>query len=257
MITSTVLKLTTKQDRVPRTQGHLTQAAFLAMIHSVNPALSDTLHIEGQRRPYTISPLRRGSNGISWLRFTVLNDELFNAMTECLLNSSQGVNIRIGDTTFDIVEILNTGHPWAGYTTVDLLRQSRSLNSEISVEFASPTVFKSYASKLMNPFPSPDLFFGSLAVKWNDHIPNASLDSYKVRNYAHDTVVLGSFDVRTKMLHYKGHPQIGTEGRVTYLLKDTDNREMIYTLNRLADFAFYSGVGCKVSMGMGQVCRSC
>jgi CRISPR-associated endoribonuclease Cas6 len=44
-------------------------------------------------------------------------------------------------------------------------------------------------------------------------------------------------------------------GRVTYHLKDRQNWEMHRQLNLLADFAFYSGVGAKTAMGMGQVRR--
>lgn len=285
MITSTVIKLIANQGgSLPRTVGHLVQAAFLNIIHSVDPTLSDTLHITDQRRPYTVSPLRGFNESIrcgqmGWLRFTLLNGDLYKTMTEYLLASNQGINIRIGGITFAVVEILNTDHPWASHTTFDDLKHIESLNNEISIEFASPTVFKhrSYNGKLMDPFPSPELFFGSLATRWNDYIPTVRLkhieshlrgckanklentESHlrgcKIRDYARDTVVLSSFNIKTEMLHYKGHPQIGSVGQVTYLLKDTTDYEMIHNLNRLAAFAFYSGIGCKTAMGMGQVRR--
>jgi CRISPR/Cas system endoribonuclease Cas6 (RAMP superfamily) len=43
---------------------------------------------------------------------------------------------------------------------------------------------------------------------------------------------------------------------VTYLLKDRRDEAMARLLNLLADFAFYSGVGYKTTMGMGMVKRT-
>jgi CRISPR-associated endoribonuclease Cas6 len=106
----------------------------------------------------------------------------------------------------------------------------------------------------MEPFPTPALLFGSLAAAWN-HVSPQPVDKAAVRAYAEETVVVGLYRMASKMVRYWGQPQIGAVGTVSYLLKDRRDHEMIRALNTLADFAFYSGVGYKTTMGMGQVKR--
>jgi CRISPR-associated endoribonuclease Cas6 len=106
----------------------------------------------------------------------------------------------------------------------------------------------------MDPFPSPAMLFGSLAAAWNEHLP-MSLDKQAIRAYAEETVVVGLYRLESRMFRYWGQPQIGATGVITYLLQDRQNQELGRALNLLADFAFYSGVGYKTTMGMGQVRR--
>jgi CRISPR-associated endoribonuclease Cas6 len=182
--------------------------------------------------------------------------------------SHRGGEVRIGNLDFAITEILTTpgSHPWAGYTAVsELYRHWQSTPPsasarKIALEFASPTVFsrssdKDGIGKFMEPFPAPAMFFGSVAAMWNDHMPAPlSLPKQAIRQYAEETVVVGLYRMESQMFRYWGRPQIGATGKMTYLLKDRENRDMIRTLNTLADFAFYSGTGYKTTMGMGQ-CR--
>lgn len=290
---STVVKLVAIHDgQLPATQGRLAHAAFLDIIHAVDPALASALHASRGRKPFTVSPLmglprehdgqvtvRRGR--AAWLRFTLLGSDLFTTFTRHFLSPPQGPGhdenlpsprrggaggeVPLGDVHFAITEVLTTpgSHPWAGYTTLHALQsagEGRPLDAAphtISIQFASPTVFsrgtRDGLGKWMEPFPHPALFFGSLAAAWN-HVSPRPLDKAAVRAYAEETVVVGLYQMRSKMVRYWGQPQIGGTGNVTYLLKDRRNRPMIRTLNLLADFAFYSGAGYKTTMGMGQ-CR--
>jgi CRISPR-associated endoribonuclease Cas6 len=280
---STVVKLVAMQDgQLPATQGRLAHAAFLDIIHSVDPSLADALHASHGRKPFTVSPLRGLSRqgdghmavrqgGEAWLRFTLLGSQLFTTFTRRFLlpapgRGGAGVGVRIGGVDFAVAEVLTTpgGHPWAGYTTLRTLGaawENRKLDTEartIAIRFDSPTVFsrgtRQGLGKWMEPFPYPALFFGSLAAAWNQASPQL-VDKAAVRQYAEETVVVGLYHMRSKMVRYWGQPQIGGLGAVTYLLKDRQREAMIRTLNVLADFAFYSGVGYKTTMGMGQVRR--
>jgi CRISPR-associated endoribonuclease Cas6 len=177
-----------------------------------------------------------------------------------------GPTIRMGAVDFAVSEVLTTpgSHAWAGYTTLGALERAwgeRRLDAaawSISLRFASPTVFsrgtRDGLGKWMEPFPSPALLFGSLAAAWNQVSPRP-VDKAAVRAYAEETVVVGLYHMSSRMVRYWGQPQIGATGRISYLLKDRRDQPMIRTLNCLADFAFYSGVGYKTTMGMGQVRR--
>jgi CRISPR-associated endoribonuclease Cas6 len=180
--------------------------------------------------------------------------------------AGEGVALRIGDLPFAVSEVLTTpgSHPWAGYTSLTALQfawATRPLDEAartITLHFASPTVFsrgtRDGLGKWMEPFPAPALLFGGLAAVWNEVSPQP-VDKAAVRAYAEETVVVGLYRMASQMVHYWGQPQIGAVGVVTYLLKDRQNEPMIRTLNTLADFSFYSGVGYKTTMGMGQVKR--
>jgi CRISPR-associated endoribonuclease Cas6 len=275
---STVVRLVAVQNgTLPATQGRLAHAAFFDIIRSVDPALADTLHAGHQRKPFTVSPLyglkkaqggrvalRQGRG--AWLRFTLLGGELFAAFTRRFLVGEARPAIRIGEIDFAVTEVLTMpgSHPWAGYTTLDALQErweSERLGSaaqSVTLQFASPTVFsrgtRDGLGKWMEPFPTPVLLFGSLAAAWNRVSPQP-LDKAAVRAYAEETVVVGLYRMASKMMQYWGQPQIGAVGTVTFLLRGRRDHEMIRALNTLADFAFYSGVGYKTTMGMGQVRR--
>jgi len=288
---STVLKLTPAANgQLPKTQGRLVQGAFLNLIRSIDPGLSAALHAENKRRPYTLSPLRgtdRAKNGqiklragqpLS-LRFTLLGSALFTTFTRFLLMKNEelgmknrrkgGSVLRLGDTEFAITEMLTTpgSDEWAGYTSLnDLVHtwQTRPLDKasrEISLHFASGVVFSRSSDKegmgsFKEFFPSPEMFFGSMEARWRKltGLPSP-LPNKELREYARETIVVSRFDMKTTLAHYWGKPHIGGVGHITYELRDTDNSEMIRFLNLLTDFAFYSGVGAKTAMGMGQVRR--
>jgi CRISPR-associated endoribonuclease Cas6 len=235
-------------------------------------------------------PVQRGRT--AWLRFTLMGGDLFTTFTRRFLAPTPtlpqsgggsregappphgreragvgaGVTISIGQITFAVGEVLTTpgSHPWAGYATPGELggrwasTPPDQVPRQIKLELASPTVFSRRSvegmGKFMDPIPTPAMLFGSVAAVWNEHMPTP-LDKGAIRAYAEETVVVGLYNLRSKMFRYWGQPQIGATGTITYLLKDKKNRDMIRTLNTLADFAFYSGVGYKTTMGMGQVRR--
>lgn len=270
---STVVKLiSTGAGTLPATQGRLAHAVFLDIIQAVEPDLAQQLHAKNQRRPFTVSPLwglgraRGGEMTIKpnqevSLRFTLLGDALFAALLRHFVEVGRLTAIRLHALEFQITDILAApgSHLWAGYNTADeLWRQAQPNQRKIILDLESPTVFsrssKNGLGKFMEPFPSPPMLFGSLAAKWNAHVPHR-LDKKAIRDYAEETVVVGEYKLESRMFRYWGQPQIGTTGRVTYRLKDKRNPEMNHLLNLLADFAFYGGVGYKTTMGMGQVRR--
>ena len=62
-------------------------------------------------------------------------------------------------------------------------------------------------------------------------------------------------NIKSVMLRFSKNPQIGFTGAVTFKILDETNQDMIRHLNRLADLSFYTGIGSKTPMGMGQILR--
>ena len=93
---STVLHLIARHDAdLPLTQGQYVHAAFLSLVHDVDPDLAEILHSSNGRKPFTVSPLMgardgqstelRAQNGLirlragdeCLLRFTLIGRDLF------------------------------------------------------------------------------------------------------------------------------------------------------------------------------------
>lgn len=270
---SIVVTLTPNRPTTVRaTMGRQAHAAFLKTVRESDPALADVLHLPNvPMRPFTVSmlhgtpPARDGELHLSpeetyWLRFTTLYEPIFERFMMRFLHGEGRPVMRLGRAILLIKEILATpeGHPWAGFSSWgELVRQAKP-NPEIALNFVSPTAFgfgqQEWGKKVM-VLPLPETVFGSLARSWNILAPPPfQIDRRELRGYLDEHVVIKRIDdLNTRMLRFRRSMQVGFVGRVTYGLM-VDDEAMRCQLNALADSAFYSGVGMKTTMGMGQ-CR--
>ena len=271
MLFSAVCTLHAVEDTtLPATHGHLGHAAFLALIDSVQPALAQALHDTPGRKPFTVSSLRglpRPRDGRCrllagagcWLRLTLLGQELFTAFMERLLTGPHAT-IRLGRARFQVSQVLTTpgSHPWAGYATAGELRAGAGTGHRIRLVFASPTAFSvgrtdDGKKRRMVVFPQPELVWASLRGSWNaftdDEIP-IEFERWVERN----VVVREVRSWRTAMHRFRNGVQVGGRGDIIFEALDDDSVNL-HTLNALADFSFYAGIGTKTTMGMGQTRR--
>ncbi|HET89957.1 MAG TPA: CRISPR-associated endoribonuclease Cas6 [Chloroflexi bacterium] len=274
LLYSIVLELTpTREATVRATMGHQAHAAFLRTVEESDPTLAEVLHAPDLpvSRPFTVSPLRgveRARDGYVrlsperdyWLRFTVLYPPIFERFMARFLRGEGRPVVRLGRALLLIKEILTTpgSHPWAGYSSWGQLASEARSDREIRLDFTSPTAFsfgqKTWGKKVV-VLPEPALVFDSLARSWNDLAPPPlCVEREGLWAYVEEHAVVKRMDgVSTQMLRFSRSPQVGFVGRVTYGLM-ADNEAARCQLNALADFAFYTGVGMKTTMGMGQ-CR--
>lgn len=270
---SVVLTLSpTQPAAVPATAGHQAHAAFLATLREVDPPLAEALHAPGVPvRPFTVSPLlgvgpaRNGWVSLSathdyYLRFTVLYAPIYERFMVHFLRGEGRPVIRLGGAELLVKEIRTSpgSHPWAGYSSWEELACRARPGPEVTLEFASPSAFsfgqQAWGKKII-VLPEPRLVFGSLVRSWNRLAPAPlQVDARALDSYLEEHVVVKRVaDLSTQMLRFAKSPQVGFVGQVTFgLMADNDIARL--QLNMLADFAFYSGVGMKTTMGMGQ-CR--
>ena len=262
----------TREVSVRATMGHQVHAAFLRTVEESDPALAEVLHMPNlPAKPFTVSQLRGASRGRKgeillspeetyWLRFTVLYPPIFQQFMARFLKGEGRPIIRLGDAILLIKEILTTpeSHPWAGYSSWNRLATEAAPDREITLDFVSPTAFgfgqKEWGKKVM-VLPLPETVFGSLIRSWNMFAPpQLQLDRPALNTYLEEHVVVKQIEnLHTQMLDFRQAPQVGFVGRVAYgLMADNDIARVLLAM--LADFAFYSGVGYKTTMGMGQ-CR--
>jgi CRISPR-associated endoribonuclease Cas6 len=266
-----VLKLVpTHETTVRATVGHQAHAAFLRTVRESDAALAEVLHWPNMpARPFTVSPLlgvgraRNGQVRLSpeedyYVRFTVLYPPIFERFMARFLRGDGRPVIRLGRALLLIKEILATpgSHPWAGYTSWAQLAAGANPDPEIALEFTSPTAFsfgqQEWGKKAV-VLPQPDLVFRSLARSWNTLAPPPlQMDQDALLAYVTEHVVVKRIHgLETQLLRFRHSPQVGFVGRVTYRLMAEDEAARCQ-LNALADLAFYTGVGMKTTMGMGQ-----
>lgn len=274
LVYSIVLLLAPLHETVVRaTTGHQAHAAFLRAVRESDPALAEVLHAPGMpMRPFTVSRLQglpRAHDGLVklspereyWLRFTVLYPPIFECFMARFLRGEGRPVVRLSRAVLLIKEILVTpgSHPWAGYASWARMAGEATPGHEITLAFASPTAFgfgqKEWGKKVV-VLPEPELVFGSLARTWNNLAPvDLQTGRNALASYTREHVVIKQIEgLQTRMLRYRSAPQVGFTGQVTYGLMAEDEA-IRRQLNALADLAFYSGVGMKTTMGMGQARR--
>jgi CRISPR-associated endoribonuclease Cas6 len=257
--------------RLPLTQGALAHAAFLDLVAAADPGLATHLHGSGARHPFTLSPLRdlpgdADANGYrlragqrAWLRITLLDPALFQAFLMRLLNVGPDLRLRIGDVPFAVESAIGApgSHPWAGYTVAGELHQGAGAAQRIRMHFASPTAISlgelGPTRKRIVLIPIPQYVFASLRGAWNrltgDEIP------IEFEEWVRDYVVVREVSAwQTAVYQLKRGTYPGGFGDVTFEALDPAPT-FLRMLNLLSDFAFYSGVGTKTTMGMGQTRR--
>ncbi|MFN2137305.1 MAG: CRISPR-associated endoribonuclease Cas6 [Candidatus Promineifilaceae bacterium] len=256
------------------TQGHLAHAAFLDMLHQADAAVAKTVHDMHGRKPFTISPLegfghgRKGTIQIKagqegWLRVTLLDPTLFHTFIGYFLQGNNRPRIQLSGAPFHISEVLgtNSSHPLAGAASLAHLQAewaSKALSrkdGDITLHFRTPTAFslRNMPGRHMYLLPDPALVFGGLAGSWDRLSGDSTYEGTETA--AAQNVAVARYHIKTHAYQYGNSVQIGFTGPVTFKILDQKNESLVRHLNRLADLAFYTGVGYKTTMGMGQVTR--
>jgi CRISPR-associated endoribonuclease Cas6 len=220
------------------------------------------------------------------IRITLLLGELFPLFYESLMQfhvtsltnqaSDHTPFIKLGKQTFLLEEVIASRQesPWVGYTSfADIVEEVRRipLSEQIffTLEFASLTTFNrsgqregtysTYYARL----PLPKYLFQGLAKRWQELAPPDMIDFIQIEAIeayiSDDGVVIDDYELKTHVVRFVNHPQHGFVGRCTYVLRGPDApviegspftiRQQILLLTRLA---FYTGIGYKPAMGMGQ-----
>jgi CRISPR-associated endoribonuclease Cas6 len=269
MLLSLVLELKPLDEAgVPLTTGNAVHAWFINAIAEKNWVMSSELHRSDKEKPFTTSSIFGTftadghirfpkKNEAYWLRFTSLSQEL----TDLLLDLSRkwvGRELNILGQTFEITRVFNQRkqHPWADQCSYEQLYNNwvnsvNELPRKSLMVFYTPTTFR--AGRKNIPLPFPKLFFSHLSAKWNQFSPvNLGSDIAQVLE---ERVGLSACNIATKMFRFRNHFEVGFTGSCEFITPDPAPDIWDKVMHLLCDFAFYSGVGAKTTMGMGQVRR--
>ena len=218
------------------------------------------------------------------LRLTLLLGDLFPLFYNALMNANvaqMGTTsppfLHLGKQLFLLEEVLLTNDDtsgWTGFTSLaTLVEQAKSMrftsNPSFTLEFASLTTFSrgsctnGYGTHAAM-FPLPQLIFSSLLRRWEDLAPPELaplVQREQIEPYLQeDGIIVLDYDLNVHHLHFTTHLQRGFVGSCTYQLrghKEQNGSEMPLSIQQqvylLAQLAFYSSVGYKTAMGLGQV----
>ena len=269
MLLSLVLELKPLDETgVPLTTGNAVHAWFINAVAEKNWVMSSDLHRGDKEKPFTTSPIFGNfkaaghfrfpsKNETYWIRLTSLSAEL----SDILLGLSDGwvgKEFDILGQSFEITRVLSQAeqHSWAGQCSYEEIynRWVTSVNSlprKASMVFYTPTTFR--AGRKNIPLPFPKLFFSHLSAKWNQFSP-IHLGS-DIAQVLEERVGISACDIETRMFRFKNHFEVGFTGSCEFITPGSTPDIWDKVMHLLCDFAFFSGVGAKTTMGMGQVRR--
>jgi CRISPR-associated endoribonuclease Cas6 len=269
---SLVLNLLPQSPIPPQylTGRHL-HALFLTLVSSVDRQLGDRLHDSNADKAFTLSPLQtpvvRGGRGGSqlrwehqqpipigtpcWWRISLLDDTLFNKLTQLWLNLNPDHPWHLGPANLYITSIQGTPQstqPWANASTYEqLYEQASDRNTTIRLTFSTPTAFRQ--GKFDTTLPTRECVFNSLLGRWHKY------SGIEFPQIAIESIFPSFINIHTEILADSRSKFIGILGEVTYRLLGEITPMQIKQINALADFALYAGVGRKTTMGMGMTRR--
>ncbi len=251
--------------------GRHLHALFLTLVSSVDRKLGDYLHESKADKPFTLSPLQVSRQFIGsrdsilqwehtkpisagtpcWWRISLLDDTLFGKLTQLWLNLNPNHPWHLGPADLHITSILGTPQstqPWANAISyAQLYEQSSDSNRQIEFAFCTPTAFRQ--SNYDCALPTRELVFNSLINRWNQY------SGIELPKNLIESIFPSFFNIRTELVADSRSKFIGCVGAINFrLLGDVDSL-VIKQINALANFALYSGVGRKTTMGMGMVRR--
>ncbi len=268
MLLSLIL-IVTPQKKITLTKwpGKAVHAIFLDWIHKINPPLAERLHDESGIKPFTVSSLMpigepiRNTTFLSpdkqyYVRFTTFEESLSKLLLK-LIYDYPSSELILENCQFAVREVVtdNKQNPWAGRTSYqDLINTYLGTvtlpQKSIDLAFISPTTFRSQEKNV--PLPLPGLVFGSLMEKWNAFAPIAL--NPELKRYAENCLALSQYNLYTCIVNIAGGKQVGFVGKCRFIATNRDPY-WLKQINLLAEFAFYSSVGAKTTMGLGQTRR--
>ncbi|MCB0039196.1 MAG: CRISPR system precrRNA processing endoribonuclease RAMP protein Cas6 [Caldilinea sp.] len=268
MLISLIVKLTADRDALFR--EHLGRACYAETLRTMERRDADLVHALHDRKgpkPVTCSGLIGGTaieEGVQVLkgepcaiRITGLNEPA----TACLLGTfghAPPAAMTFAGVRFTVTGVVCDAdqHAWTGQTTYAVLAShlysTRAAATHLTLEFASPTSFRSNNKNM--PLPLPNLVFGSLVDRWNTF--SSTVFNEEFRQFAEQMVAISRFSLDSHAVRQKNDAlHMGCTGNVTYAVLG-GSQYWRTALEILADFSLYSGVGVKTAAGMGQVRRS-
>lgn len=257
-------------------QGKVLHGLFYELLQKASAAKGDEVHSTAGLKPFSTALLLterqrraeylRAGEEIK-IRFTFLDDSLYPLLARYFL-STPDLTFDLVRTELTVARILTTpqsGEEWAGCTSFeDISANASDSEKQFSFQFVSPTFFKRGGGPtypdLIVPLPLPDLLFGSLLRNWNQFSASSFVEANLLKEICVHHLEITHHRISSQLARlvfpredgtYRTTTFPGFVGSCSFRLVELHDRSIVKTLNTLADFAFFSGIGAKTTMGCG------
>ncbi len=249
MLLAAVIHLSSDKP-LPPSPGRAAQAWLLDTVRRADSSLANGLHSGQSRRPYTIGILPNEAT----LRITSVSADLSALLIDVIL--PQVKTIRLVGVDAEVTAVQTTDHLWAGRSDLETLARAAFDSADTrqwGLAFATPTTFHQHGMDV--PLPLPALVYGSLIQAWNTFSPLPL--PVHIGNFIDQSIGIARHRIATRIVQFgAAERHIGFVGTVSYIVKPTltadEIRPYAPLLNLLTQFAFYTGVGARTTVGMGQ-----
>ena len=261
---------------VVHAQGKILHGLFYELLQKASTVKGDEIHSVAGLKPFStallLSARQRRAEHIRAgeeikVRFTFLDDSLYPLLARYFL-SAPDLSFDLVRTELVVARILSTpqsGEEWAGCASFEeICARASEEEKQFSFQFATPTFFKRGGGPaypdLIVPLPLPDLLFGSLLRNWNQFAPSSFMEAALLREICSHHLEITHHRITSQLARlvfqredaqYRTTTFPGFIGTCSLRLVELHDRAIIKTLNALADFAFFSGVGARTTMGFG------
>ncbi|WP_088889834.1 CRISPR system precrRNA processing endoribonuclease RAMP protein Cas6 [Leptolyngbya ohadii] len=237
------------RGRLPATLGRAIHAQVMHWLSVKDSSLASQIH-NSQESPISLSGLighrRKGNvqpDDRFYFRISLLDGGLIYPLLAGI-EAGEAEPITLAGFPFVLcgIDSLPGTHAAAGSSDYTLLAKTPHISGDITLQFLSPTSFKQ--KQVTQPFPLPELVFGSLLRRWNTFAPlDLQFSAIEWQGF------VSAYELKTYAFKLEGGAEIGAQGIVRYRFP---NVEQARVATVLAHFAQFSGVGRKTAMGMGQ-----
>ncbi|MBP6965547.1 MAG: CRISPR-associated endoribonuclease Cas6 [Armatimonadetes bacterium] len=260
MLAALDLRLYPKQDcELPHPCAHLVHGAMLRLIRHDDEEMSHALHDSAQVKPFAISTMwpRTRARGEQMtipkytecrIRVCTAARPVFDAVSRPIFEIlARSGSIELQGTPFHLMDA-RMEPPFGGAASFESLLVDKGTESVL--RFMSPTTFRRQGLNV--PLPDPGLVFGSLWQKWQ------AFSDAPVEQAVFDEMSAATALCRARIVtrgwKYPRFMLIGFAGTVLYQLVKPVSADARMLFGALSGLSFYTGVGYRTTMGMGQ-CR--
>lgn len=241
---------------------------FYRQVQRIDPRLATSLHEASHQTPFTISPLQKDEGAGWWFRVSSVHTALSAWLTR-LTPDALEPRIAFGGGVFAPVGVTSDPREnmWACAHWIDELWQALAaatdLEPSVRLTFHTPTGFAAAKTdrggQKIGPrpnqlFPEPELVMNSLVRRWNRCAAEAITDEQRLA--LTERLFVEWFDLKPAEIIADRRREVGVTGYVDYSLGPQAPIELRRILHAVCGLAFYSGVGARRTMGMGQVTAS-
>ncbi|NSW52349.1 MAG: CRISPR system precrRNA processing endoribonuclease RAMP protein Cas6 [Anaerolineae bacterium] len=257
-----VAELPQERAELPQWWGRAAHQLLLDLVRGDDAGLAEQLHAgEQTQRPFTVSSLvgwqpRRGLQpGDTYrLKFTALSAPLaalLQRLTAPGGRLAQGAAVELDHVPFTVAAAPVVAEASYRDWIERYLLPGRYVAPVARLQLLSPTGFKK-DGVMQQLFPEAALVFGSLLRRWNEFAPLALPE--ELQRYARECLVVQAFSLSTRQVQLTPQMRVtGAAGWVTYRAAHFD-RYWMSLVETMTAFSAFSGIGAKVTMGLGQAC---